>query len=242
MFRQKIVAFLCIFTAQTAFVETASGQQTAAELNELIFGSRSPVREDLGRSRHFVKNRVQLRNEYVVMQQRDFSCGAAALATVLNYYWEENVSEGALLLIIAKLLPPDELRDRVANGLTLTDLKRVAEVGGYKAVLGKITVEKLVDTKLPLVVGITVDEYDHFVVCRGSDGEFVYLADPIFGKKKVPVDEFAKQWQKNAILAVIKPNAKPKPMSPLLVSDVEKNAAPGYRNFLRNAITGRQQF
>jgi predicted double-glycine peptidase len=126
--------------------------------------------------------------------------------------------------------------------LTLTDLKRVAEAGGYKAVLGKITVDKLIETKLPLVVGITVDEYDHFVVCRGSDGEFVYLADPIFGKKKVPVEEFALQWQKNAILAVIKPNTKPKLNSPLLVSETERNSVPGYQNFLRNAITGRRSF
>lgn len=242
MNRQWIFTALVLVIGLYAGPQTARGQETAAELNEMIFGSRSPVRENLGRSRHFVKNRTQLRNEYVVMQQRDFSCGAAALATVLNYYWEENVSEAALLLIIAKLLPPEELKDRVANGLTLTDLKRVAEVGGYKAILGKISVEKLMDTKLPLVVGITVDEYDHFVVCRGSDGEFVYLADPIFGKKKVPVDVFAKQWQKNAILAVIKPGAKPNTASPLLVSDREKNALPGYRNFLRSAVTGRQRF
>ena len=69
---------------------------------------------------------------------------------MLNYYWGENVSETALLLIIAKF-SREELEDRVLNALTLTDLKNVAQVGGYTAVLGKLSIEKLGESKLPLL-------------------------------------------------------------------------------------------
>lgn len=212
---------------------------TAAEFNELRFGTRAPYRDELVKSQAYMKNARQLRNENVVMQQRDFSCGAAALATVLNYYWDENVSETALLLIIAKILTRAELEDRVLNGLTLTDLKNVAQVGGYTAVLGKLTTEKLADSKLPLVVAITVNDYDHFVVFRGMDDEYVYLADPIYGKKKVLIEVFEEQWQQNAILAVIKPGEPPKEDSPLSVKQVEKEGHLQRKQFIQFQLTGR---
>lgn len=218
---------------------SAPGQMTASEFNELRFGTRSPLRDELVKSQTYVKNARQLRNQYVVMQQRDFSCGAAALATVLNYYWGENVSETALLLIIANLLSREELEDRVLNGLTLTDLKNVAQLGGYTAVLGKLSIEKLADTKLPLVVAITVNDYDHFVVFRGMDDEYVYIADPIYGKKKELIETFAEQWQQNAILAVIKPGESPKTDSPLLVQEIEKKSYLQSKQFIQFQLTGR---
>ena len=220
-------------------VNRLQGQMTAAQFNELRYGSRAPYRDETAKFQAYVKNARQLRNENVVMQQRDFSCGAAALATVLNYYWGENVSETALLLIIAKILSREELEDRVLNGLTLTDLKNVAQVGGYTAVLGKLSIEKLGESKLPLVVAITVNDYDHFVVFRGMDDEYVYLADPIYGKKKEKIETFQEQWQQNAILAVIKPGEPPKENSPLAVKEVEKQFFQQNRQFIQFQLTGR---
>ena len=214
-------------------------QTTAREFNQKRFGSKAPVRDELVKSQLYVKNARQIRNENVVMQQRDFSCGAAALATILNYYWEENVSETYLLVLVAKLLTKEELRDRVANGLSLMDLKRVAQAGGYTAIVGKFSIERLGESKLPLIVAITVNEYDHFVVYRGRDENFIYLADPIRGKLRVPVATFVEQWQKNAILAVIKPKSKPNQQSPLLVQPTDKDPAKSNSVFLRTFLTGR---
>lgn len=217
----------------------AYGQTAARELNQKRFGSKAPVREDLVKTQVYVKNAKQLRNENIVMQQRDFSCGAAALATVLNYYWEEDVSETALLVLVAKLLTKEELQDRVKNGLSLMDLKRVAQAGGYAAIVGKFSIERLGESKLPLIVAITVNEYDHFVVYRGRDEEFIYLADPIRGKLRLPVATFVEQWQKNAILAVIKPKTKPNQQSLLLVQPSDRDPTKSNSVFLRTYLTGR---
>ncbi len=233
------LCFLIGVCIGVADLKSAHCQMTASEFNELRFGTRSPYRDELLKSQVYVKNARQLRNENVVMQQRDFSCGAAALATVLNYYWGENVSETALLVIIAKLLSPQELQDRVLNGLTLTDLKNVAQVGGYTAVLGKLSIEKLAESKLPLVVAITVNDYDHFVVVRGMDDEFVYIADPIYGKKKELIEVFEDQWQQNAILAVIKPGEPPKENSPLSVQEIETKSYLQGKQFIQFQLTGR---
>ncbi len=241
------IALCCIRFATLALMaffltnhnRQACAQTTARELNQKRFGSKAPVRDELVKSQMYVKNARQIRNENVVMQQRDFSCGAAALATILNYYWEENVSETALLVLVAKLLTKEELRDRVANGLSLMDLKRVAQAGGYTAIVGKFSIERLGESKLPLIVAITVNEYDHFVVYRGRDENFIYLADPIRGKLRVPVATFVKQWQKNAILAVIKPKSKPNQQSALLVQPTDKDPAKSNSVFLRTFLTGR---
>ena len=98
----KLLSCLAVFVIFTGDLQSTMGQEKAIELSERRFGSRAPVRDDLSKFQIYLKNARQLRNENVVMQQRDFSCGAAALATVLVYYWGEDVSETTILLIIAK--------------------------------------------------------------------------------------------------------------------------------------------
>jgi hypothetical protein len=54
-------------------------------------------------------------------------------------------------------------------------------------------------------------------VYRGWDGQWVYVADPMRGNVRIHACKFPKQWQKNAILVVVKPGAKIKEVSPLSV-------------------------
>jgi predicted double-glycine peptidase len=187
----------------------------------------------------YVRNAKEIRTAGVVLQQRDFSCGAAALATVLNKFWGEDTDETRLLVAIATTLSRAELEERIKNGLTLTDLKRVCDRFKYTTVLGKLTVDKLAEIKVPLIVGITVNNYDHFVVVRGADDQYVYLADPAVGRMRVPIEEFSQQWQKNAVLVVIKPKTQPPKNSPMALTDEEKSLGQSNRYFIRNNLTGR---
>ena len=164
-----------------------------------------------------MKTWKELKQQNIVMQRRDFSCGAAALATLIKYYWGDNVTEMTFLLALDKILTVEETRDRIRNGLTLTDLRKAATKVGYQAALGELTYQKLTESKVPLVVGITVRDYKHFVVYRGTDGELVYLADPIRGNIRIPAAEFQEQWQENAVLVIAKPGEKVKDSSALSV-------------------------
>jgi uncharacterized protein len=201
--------------------------------------TKVPVWDEARSFQIYIKNARQLRTEDVVLQQRDFSCGAAALATILNKFWGENVTETGILFAIATTLTPEELQDRIENGLTLTDLKRLLERFGYQAVLGRLPVEKLRESKIPLLVGITVNDFDHFVVVRGADERFVYLADPAVGKIRVPIADFEKQWQKNTVLVVIRPNRSPPADSVLFVTENERRLTDVNHQFLRSNVTGR---
>jgi predicted double-glycine peptidase len=175
-----------------------------------------PIRDSEHRFQQHVESWQGLKRKNVVMQAREYSCGAAALATLLRYYWDDTTAtEAKYLTELAKMLTPQETADRIQNGLTLTDLRRLAVQTGYQASIGTLTFEKLTESKVPLVLGVTVQEYRHFVVFRGSDGEYVYLADPMRGNIRTPIWQFKTQWQQNAVLAVVKPGAKIKETSPL---------------------------
>jgi predicted double-glycine peptidase len=184
--------------------------------------SRTPLRDRQHTVSKHVRTWQEMRHRNIVMQQRDFSCGAAAIATVLQYYWGETVSEDAILRTFDGLLTLEEVRDRVEHGLSLTDLRRAAVKLGYLATIGEISFDRLAESEIPLVVGIKVQDYDHFVVYRGTDQYFVYLADPARGNLRVPVPQFLQQWQKNLVLVIVKQGAGKNLDSPLLVQPAER--------------------
>lgn len=200
--------------------------------------ARVPVRDETRRTHVYTKSWTEIRTQNVVMQQRDFSCGAAALATVINYQWGGKVTETQLLLETGKMLTLEELKDRIEKGLSLTDLRRLAVREGYLASIGRLTYEKLSESKVPLIVGIVVNGYDHFVVYRGSDCQYVYLADPARGNIRIPIADFVKQWQKNLVLVVVKKGVDAKNLvTPLTVTCDEKFLGELNRYYVRDRTT-----
>ena len=200
--------------------------------------NRAPIRDEDHVFQRFSKSWIDLRNQNVVMQQRDYSCGAAALATLIKYHLGDPVTETQLLEETVRMLTLDEMRDRIRNGLSLTDLRRVAVRRGYRATIGRLEFEKLRESKVPLVVGVIVNEFDHFVVYRGTDDRYVYLADPARGNTRTPIPDFLKQWQKNAVLVVVKPGDERRTKSALSVRPEEIFHGETNRYFLRDRLSG----
>ena len=155
------------------------------------------------------------------MQKRDFSCGAACLATIARYYWEDKVDEDLFLHALDEVLTDEEIADRIKNGLAMTDLRRAAVLTGYQSAVGRLTFDKLQESKVPLVVGIKPGGHKHFVVYRGTDGMWVYIADPIRGNLRMPVREFVDQWQEHAVLVLHKPGKEVRDHSPLSLTEAD---------------------
>ncbi len=74
-----------------------------------------------------------LRDENLVKQRFDYSCGAAALATILRYGFGDEVTERDILTDLFDLLSEDEEGLRREQGFSLLDLQHVAQARGYKA-------------------------------------------------------------------------------------------------------------
>lgn len=185
--------------------------------------SAEPIVRDAARTfQQPVTSWKALRERHVVMQRYDFSCGAAAIATVAKYYWRDEASEEQFLKAILKELSAEEVKDRVKNGLSMTDLKDVAVSEGYLAALGKLDLHELYESKVPLIVRINRRGHEHFVVLRGFAEDRVFLADPLRGNIRVPVDRFVCEWNEGStsqgvVLAIVKKGAKPRTDSPLTV-------------------------
>ncbi len=147
-----------------------------------------------GERRTPVRSLLEMRQDGVVVQKWDISCGAAALATVLTYGLQDPVSERAVAQ--GMLQKTDPLRVKVRGGFSLLDMKRYAESRGYQATgYRQLSFEDLVDMPSP-IVPIDVHGYPHFVVVRGlHDAEHVHLADPSFGNRRMRIERFKSAWQ-----------------------------------------------
>ena len=157
------------------------------------------------------------------MQQKDYSCGAASLATVLKHYWGKDIAEQDVLLALERSLRPMALKDRVENGLTMADLKVVSDRMGYDAAVGKLaSINKLAESKIPVILAIKVEgDLSHFVVYRGTANGFIYLADPVLGNIRVSSCEFDRTWINKAVFVVTLPGKTSSAVSGLALREEE---------------------
>jgi predicted double-glycine peptidase len=167
------------------------------------------VRDDVHSFSKPVRSWQRIRTDNVVMQQADYTCGAAALATLIRYFWGDKITEVDILASIMTRLSAEELTDRSTNGLSMTDLRRAAVDHGYLAVIGRRTMPQLLEVKVPVILRIRHREHEHFVVLRGFREGRAFLADPIRGNVRLPIEELACEWTDEAVLVVVKPGVQP---------------------------------
>lgn len=136
----------------------------------------------------------ELRDMYVVKQQEDYSCGAAALATLMIYYFGDATSEKELLVLLETGLNDEEKRKKMQMGFSLLDLKHAAQAKGYRAAGFKLTVSQLAQVTAPVMVFLEPGGYKHFAVYRGLDRGRVYIADPARGNLRMSLGRFLDEW------------------------------------------------
>jgi predicted double-glycine peptidase len=141
-----------------------------------------------------VKTWKDFLEQNIVMQQFDYSCGAAALATLMQYYFQDDVTERDILKNILNHLNDKDFEDRKKKGLSLLDLKQFAQRHGYQAVGVKLKFSALPKLRGPVLVYLETSEYEHFAILRGVKEDRVFLADPSRGNIRMSVFEFAKEW------------------------------------------------
>lgn len=143
-----------------------------------------------------VKSLLEMRHTNVVVQQWDLSCGAAALTTLLNYQYDDPITEREVaigLMNRAEYIKNPHIV-RIREGFSLLDLKRFVDGRGYQGIgYGKLSLEQLLE-KAPIVVPIDTKGYNHFVIFRGMHGNRVLLADPAWGNRTMLVKTFQDSW------------------------------------------------
>jgi predicted double-glycine peptidase len=148
-----------------------------------------------------VESFKERRLRQVVPQAYDYSCGAAAVATLLHYYYGRSVNERDAIMGMFTEGDKEEIRQR---GFSMLDMKNYALDLHFQAEGFKFpNVETLKKLKVPAIVLIDTRRYKHFVVLRQVVGNYVYLADPSWGNRRMTLEDFAQAWNDNVALVII---------------------------------------
>jgi predicted double-glycine peptidase len=157
--------------------------------------------------------------DHIVKQAYDYSCGSAALTTILRFHLGIDVTEQQ---VMEGMLAHGE-RDKIIQrrGFSLLDMKRyVATLGsvgaGFRAEMSDL--EKLEE---PAIVPIDYAGSKHFVVFRGIRHGRVLLADPSAGHIAFSVEDFAKLWDRNTLFVIYPSTTHPAVASSLRLTDHE---------------------
>lgn len=134
-----------------------------------------------------------------VRQQYDFSCGSAAVATLLTYQYGMPVDEAEVFRHM--YATGDQARIR-AEGFSLLDMRRYLASRGFSADGFQVPLDKLLEQELPAIVLVNDRGYRHFVVVRGLRQGRVLVADPARGARAIPRREFERIWD-NRVLFVV---------------------------------------
>lgn len=131
-----------------------------------------------------VKSWKEMRDQNIVKQDLDYSCGAASIATLLNGYFQQNVSEEDVLRLM-------DTGDMMAS---FEDMQRALGELGYEAKGYAVSFETLQTLKIPVIVYVKHHKTDHFNVVSGINSQFIRLADPSLGKTTLSKHQFLEMW------------------------------------------------
>ncbi len=131
----------------------------------------------------------------VVHQRYDFSCGSAALATLLRFHYGNDASEQSVFMGMWQNGDRAQIR---RLGFSLLDMKRYLNSHGVRAEGYVVTLDEVARTRVPGIALIDVRGYRHFVVVKGVEGGKVLVGDPSLGIRLIDTKSFASMW--NGIL------------------------------------------
>jgi predicted double-glycine peptidase len=141
----------------------------------------------------------QARLAGTLLQQYDFSCGSAAIATLLTHHYGLPTSESTVFESMYRQGDQQKIR---REGFSLLDMKRFLKTRGFEADGFEQSLDKLLEARVPAIVLINENGYHHFVVVKGLRGDRVLIGDPANGTRAVLRPDFEASWQSRLLFVV----------------------------------------
>lgn len=132
-----------------------------------------------------IKSYKELRDDGIVKQDLDYSCGAASISTLLNNFFYQKTTEEQIL----------QLMDKGDLKASFLDMQKALNTLGFQSQGLAVSYDTLTTLKIPVIVYIKHRKTDHFSVIRGINDEFVWLADPSLGNRILTKYQFMDMWQ-----------------------------------------------
>jgi hypothetical protein len=149
-------------------------------------------------SRLRVQSFQERRFASTIRQRWDYSCGSAALATILTHHYGRPVSEIAVFRDMFERGDQERIRQA---GFSLYDMQQFLLRQGLPSNGFRVTMDQMLTAGVPAITLINANGYLHFVVVRGIRENRVLIADPNRGTVAVDRALFESQW--NGVAFVI---------------------------------------
>jgi len=148
---------------------------------------------------------VKYRN--IVRQAYDYSCGSAALTTILQHYLGRNFQERQVMEGLLHYGENDRIVER--RGFSMLDMKRLVTALGFPAGGFKAELQDLIELDHPAIVPIHYSGFKHFVVVKTIKDGRVFMADPSKGNISFTIDRFEEAWDQNVLFVIFPGDTKP---------------------------------
>jgi uncharacterized protein len=143
----------------------------------------------------------------VVRQRYDFSCGSAAVATILSHHYGRPTSEQEPFKAMWARGNKELIRK---VGFSMFDMKNYLSDIGYTTEGFRLKIGDLQKIKRPLIVLLDLNGFKHFVVIKGISKNYILTGDSVLGLTQYSTKDFEKMWNGIA-LAIVK---TPRPQIP----------------------------
>ncbi len=144
-----------------------------------------------------VQSRKEMKWNTVVRQKYDFSCGAAAVATLLTFHYNHPTKEDE---VFVSMFNKGNQKQIQTAGFSMLDMKLYLDALGLKSDGFRMSLDKFAKIGVPGITMISTNGYNHFVVIKGIEDNRILVADPALGTRVLPRNDFEQQWN-GAILA-----------------------------------------
>lgn len=124
------------------------------------------------------------RDQAIVKQGFDYSCGAATLATILHLYGNQATE--------LQLLQAMNIQDWMTS---FEEMAGVLPSLGFKAQGLAVSFEQLAQLQVPVIAYLRLEGKTHFTILLGASEDFVWLGDPSWGNRLLSKPHFLKLWQ-----------------------------------------------
>ncbi|MCT9460850.1 C39 family peptidase [Acinetobacter baumannii] len=165
-----------------------------------------------------IKPAVEDQFRGIVRQAYDYSCGSAALTTLLNGYVGTSLTEQQTMSGLLQYGEYQRIIER--RSFSLLDMKRFVtaiglESGGYRGEFSD-----LIKLGQPAIVPISYAGFKHFVVYKAYKDGRVYVADPALGNISFDENRFKEIWDNNTLFVISVPESQRKDLLALKDSDM----------------------
>ena len=135
-------------------------------------------------------------------QAFDYSCGSAAVATLVTYVYDMPTSERDVFKEMFERGDKNKIR---REGFSMLDMSRYLNSHGLKAKGYKLSESIIEKYRLPFIALVNNNGYNHFVVVKTMEPGRVLVGDPNTGNVEYSQDTFSQMW--NGLALVVTNNA-----------------------------------